>query len=313
MKENPTLELDVSFERYLKSRTREKEAHLVNGVPDYAFSMDQKLLAGLKAMTPIRIFFEAYAKWIVPYMKKTLAMDCVAAGPSQYPELFSIGEECARRLGIGVPQIFVKYDTVMNAYTYAVDDSAPVIVFHSALIEKYTYDEIRAIMGHECGHIHNHHGIYHSAAEMLTNLSLQAGATLFPGANAIFNLLSLAVRIYLLRWHRCSEISCDRAGLICSPDLKTALMAEAKLAFGGTDKLQNINLDEYVKQIDEFQSTPVRFLEYFRTHPLTPKRIEALRLFNECDVFYSWRPDLKTPDMQTQSKAEIDKKCESIM
>lgn len=313
MIENPTQKLDVSFERYLKTRTREKEAHLVNGVPDYAFSMDHKLLSGLKAMTPIRVFFEAYARWLVPYMKKTLSMDCVAAGPNQYPELFSIGEECARRLGIGVPKIFVKYDNTFNAYTYPVDDSAPVIVFHSALIEKYTYDEIKSIMGHECGHIHNNHGIYHAAAEMLTNMSLQVGVNLFPGASAVFSLLSVAARIYLMRWHRCSEISCDRAGLICAPDLKTALMAEAKLAFGGVDKLQNFNFDEYVKQINEFQSTPVRFLEIFRTHPLGPKRVEAMRLFNECEIFYSWRPDLRTPGMQLQSKAEIDRKCEALM
>lgn len=313
MNENPTQKLDVAFDRYLNLRTREKEAHLVNGVPDYAFSMDQKLLQGLRAMAPVRIFFEAFTKWLVPYMKKILAMDCVAVGPNQYPELFAIGEECARRLGIGVPQIFVKYDPTMNAYTYATDNSAPVIVFHSALIDHYSLDEIRTIMGHECGHIHNQHGIYHYAAEMLTNLSLQAGTTLIPGASAVFALLSFAARIYLMRWHRCGEISCDRAGLICSPSLKTAMMAKAKLAFGGVEKLQNINFDEYIQQISQFQSTPVRFLEYFRTHPLIPKRIEALRLFNECDVFYSWRPDLKSPGLQTQPKSEIDGKCESFI
>ena len=51
-------------------------------------------------------------------------MQMIAVGPRQFPEIHSLGEACARRLGIGIPQIFVFPSPDLNAYTYATDDEA---------------------------------------------------------------------------------------------------------------------------------------------------------------------------------------------
>ena len=117
--------------------------------------------------------------------------------------------------------------------------------------------------------------------------------------------------LFMKRWSRCAEITCDRAGLICCSDLAVAQMALAKLTTGGVDKLQGINLTEYINQISNVQSTPIRLLELFQTHPLIPKRIEALRLFAECDILHTWCPQLGREISRT--KQEVDEQCEQFI
>lgn len=313
MSANPTEKVSVDFKQYLTMRENEQIKHLDKGIPDYAFSLDLTLKQRLKSIPGVTAFCKALTKWMVPYFKQEMTMNGVAVGPNQFPQLHALGEECARKLGIGVPRMFVKYDPVMNAYTYASDDTEPMIVIHSSLIENYTEEELRVIIGHECGHIHNNHSIYMTAVEFVTNTGLFLGAQLIPGFAQIIKILSFGAQLALMRWSRCAEVTCDRAGVICSCDVDTALMAEAKLGFGGISKLQGVNIEEYVKQIQNIKSTPVRFLELNASHPLIPKRIEAIRIFSTCDTFYSWRPDLKQPGVQSITKQEADNMCEPII
>lgn len=86
----------------------------------------------------------------------------------------------------------------------------------------------------------------------------------------------------------------------------------AKIATGGVARLKGINIQEYLNQIQKVQSSPVRLLELIQTHPLIPKRIEAVRLFANSDVFYSWHPELPI-STSTRSKQEIDELCEQFI
>jgi Zn-dependent protease with chaperone function len=309
---NPTREINIDFSNYINARKRELSAHAVNGVPDYSFSMDYSLRQKINSVPGVFQLFKAITNYIVPYNRQMLNMQCVAVGPKQYPKIYAIGEECAKRLGIGVPQIFVKYDVNMNAFAYASEDATPVIVVTSAIVENMTEGELKTVIGHECGHIHNNHTIYNIAAGIVTG-TITEGLNLIPGLQQLMAVISLGAKWMLLNWSRCAEITCDRAGLICADSLDDAIRAEAKLGFGGVKALENINIDEYIKQVEQVQGTPVRFLELEYTHPLTPKRILAFKVFNQCEVLYSWRPDFKGSNMNLITKQEADKKCESFI
>lgn len=313
MADNPTGKVCLDFKQYLEVREKEYYKHLNMGVPDYAFSLDLTLKQQLMRIPGMTMFCKTLTKWMVPFFRQQMTMSCVAVGPNQFPHIHAIGEQCARRLGIGIPQIFVKYDPTINAYTYATEDSTPIIIIHSALIDRYTDEELATIIGHECGHIHNNHGIYMMAGQLLANTGLFLGAEMFPGLIQIIKILSFGAQLLLMRWSRCAEVTSDRAGLICSPDIKTALMAEAKLGFGGIANLENINIEEYVRQVESIKETPVRFLELNSDHPLVPKRIEALRIFSQCDTFLNWRPDLKQHGALSITKQEADNRCEPII
>lgn len=309
---NPTQDIDISFNSYINARRRELSAHMRNGVPDYSFSMDYNLRQKINAVPGMFKLFKAITNYVVPYRKQMLNMECVAVGPNQYPEIYAIGEDCARRLGIGVPQIYVQYDVTMNAFALATEDAAPAIVVTSSIVENMTNGELKAVIGHECGHIHNNHSIYNIAADIVTGTAT-AGLSTVPGLQQLITLVSLGAKWMLLNWSRCAEITCDRAGLICADSIEDAMRVDAKLGFGGVKSLEHINLDEYIKQIEKMQETPVRFAELERTHPLTPKRILAGKIFHDCDVLYSWRPEWKTSDMNLISKQEADRRCESFI
>lgn len=47
------------FGHYLEVRDRQLSAHLVGGIPDYAFSLDQKLRQQLTAMGPVKTVAQA--------------------------------------------------------------------------------------------------------------------------------------------------------------------------------------------------------------------------------------------------------------
>jgi Zn-dependent protease with chaperone function len=310
---NPTDAIDISLQKYIPARERASGAHMEKGIPDYAFDLDIEMRRKIDAVPLMYKFFDYIMKTRMPMIRQELNLSAVLTGPNQYPEIYEMGEACARRLGIGIPKIYVKYDPYMNAFAYAFDDAEPVIVVHSSLIEAMTPGELATIIGHECGHIHNNHSIYRMAAEIILALGTGAATARLPGISDFINLFAIGVRVLFQDWSRCAEITCDRAGIINADDIADATMAMAKFSFGGVGALAGINIDEYIRQIDLSQSTPGRLLEVFSTHPVTHKRLLAMRLFSQCDTLYKWRPEWKSPDIAVQPKVLVDKKCREFI
>ncbi len=308
---NPTATVDLNFGHYLELRKRQVSAHLVGGIPDYAFSLDQKLRQQLMAMGPARAVAQALVNRSASIFEQLHQMHSIAVGPQQCPNIYDIGQDCAHRLGIGVPKIFIQSGSDSDAYTFATDDVAPTIFLSSATVECFTPEELKFIIGHECGHIHNLHGVYNTTVEIMTNQLAQGILRSVPTQGMMNYFIQGGLTIFFKRWSRCAEITCDRAGLICCGDVNTAKLALIKLITGGGDSLGQINIESYLQQISKNPSASVQLLELLDTHPLIPKRIKALDFFAECNVFHSWRPEAKTQD--ALSKEETDNLCEQAI
>lgn len=310
---NPTDTVDISLQKYISAREKTSQTHMEKGLPDYAFDLDVEMRRKIDALPFMYKFFEYITKTHMPKLRQQLNLDCILTGPNQYPEIHEMGEECARRLGIGIPRMYVKYDPYMNASAYAFDDSEPIIVLHTSLIDALTPGELKMIVGHECGHIHNNHTAYKQAGEIILAAGTTAAKAIGPGLRPFIDLFTSGAQVLFQDWSRCAEITCDRAGIINADDAKEAIMAQAKLKTGGAKALENINLDEYIRQIDDSQSTPGRLLEILNTHPATQKRVLAARLFSQCETLYKWRPEWKTPDTVVLPKSLTDKKCREFI
>jgi Zn-dependent protease with chaperone function len=310
---NPTDSVDISFGKYLAARERAGASHMTGGVPDYAFDLDLEMRRRINAVPGIFRFFKAVTENYVPFQRQQLTLTGVRTGPNQYPEIHEMGVECARRLGIGIPQIYIQYDVQMNAFAVSVEDTEPIICLTSAIVQAMTPGELKSVIGHECGHIHNNHGIYNIAADVLTTGAAGGIAAIVPGLAAVMSLITAGVRIMFLDWSRCAEVTCDRSGMICSDDPKDAFMVNAKLGFGGGSALADINIDEYLKQTGDTQATVARFMEIANTHPVSHKRILAEKLFLQSDLFFQWRPEFKTPDTNVMPKAEVDRRCREFI
>lgn len=303
----PLKRMNYSFQKYLNERKTSLGAHMQgNGLPDYAYSEDFNLRKQLDAIPHL---YEVGYSICSTYASRTLQelnMYALAVGPNQFPEIHEIGKECARRLGIAVPNIFIVDSPAINASTIATDDVEPVIMLNSALVERYSYGEMQMIIGHECGHIHNKHGVYNILSTLILNSAVaQAGGI----SGLLGSLATSGVSLALNHWSRAAEVTCDRAGMICSDSQENGYYALAKLLYGAMFHTPEINLEEIEKQLERQQQTIVRLEMLTASHPSIASRIACQKIFSQCDVFYSWRKDLKDPGQKLIGREQADALC----
>jgi len=308
---NPTGEIDVSFQDYVRQRRSVSDAHMVGKAPDYAYGSDFVLQQKIRAIPGFYQLAKTIGSVYIPQEKQKLARSATRVGPNQFPELHEMVVDCARRLGIGIPTLYVLHDPgTINAYAVAYEDDAPLIEVTSALLERFTKDEVKAVIAHECGHIHNNHGIY----DMAANLILNSAQVAIPGVSQILSMLSAPLFFALKAWSRAAEVTCDRAGVICSDDKNATVMAQAKLAYGATmGNDYQVNVETLLKQYDTLRATPARLLELESTHPASVRRILAAREFLNSETLYTWRPEWKEPGMECISKQELDARCDQFI
>ena len=126
----------------------------------------------------------------------------------------------------------------------------------------------------------------------------------------LMNLMTQGVQFLLNAWSRAAEVTCDRAGMICSERVEDAYNVNAKLLYGAAigDK-ETVNLEALKKQLEMQMGTLVRLEELFADHPAAVRRIMAEMEFARCEVFYRWRPELKEAGQSVCTKEETDERC----
>jgi Zn-dependent protease with chaperone function len=296
---NPTDRIDLDFHTWLNRRERRLASHHQGGVPDYAFSLDWSLRQRLDSITPLRLLAEALNSGTVPVQRAMNQMSGVVVGPEQFPQVHAMGVACAERLGIGVPQLFVTQDPSPNAFTFATGHVDQIIVLTSGLLQTLNKAELFTVIGHECGHIHNRHVVYNTLWELLTNVVarklLIAALSMMGPAGWLMSLVDALFQLgttYVFgRWHRCAEITCDRAGLICAGDYAASLSLMGRIHMGAVGQIEGFNPDAYKRQTSNWEASLLRFQELFMSHPPGPKRTAAIESFASCEVLKAWRPE----------------------
>jgi Zn-dependent protease with chaperone function len=183
-----------------------------------------------------------------------LLANAIECTPMQLPELHKALLESQADLPPIKANLFVTQNPTLNAYTFGF--RAPyTIVLTSGLVEKLTPDEIRAVIGHELGHIHFNHVI-------------------------LINLMGMSVtgleRLVFYLWNRSSEYTADAIALRAScNDPKPMISALLKLASGLPNA--SIDLDSFLAQAQESDTKKTsQKAEMFSTHPFINNRIRRL-------------------------------------
>ncbi len=317
---NPLSGLNYSFSKYVEKRKAFDNKHVDgNGLPDYAYKMDYEHRKRIDAIPGLMKFMKRYCATTVPQALQEYNMQGVMVGPDQFPEIYKMTKECAETLGIGIPNVLVVPalgGDDFNACTYAMDDVEPIIIMTGLMIERMSPEELKAIIAHECGHIHNHHSLYGTLVNILTNTGI-IGLQLTPGMSELAALLTSGAQYAISMWSRAAEVSADRAALICTGDAKVTEKALSKFMYNGANISRTveseINIDALYDQLNMTLNNPNRINELLNSHPLVVKRVIAVKDFSECETLYNWRPDLKTPEQTLYSKNEIDEKCKKYI
>jgi Zn-dependent protease with chaperone function len=271
----PKPQIDLSFARYVAARKGEASARSREGAA-YAYGGDIKLRAALDRVRPVTLAVEATVRLWQSVEKTRMLGTSVKVTGKQFPRLHKLAERCADTLRIPVPTIYVSPNIgSLNAHTFGTAED-PYIVVNAALIDHLSEPELLDVLGHECGHIQNNHVVYMTTLHFLKH-----------AANMFLRWSVKPAVIALNSWARRAEVTCDRAGLICTRDLDVSVGCLVKLALGSRKLYSDINLEEYLAQMEEASAGVGRLDELMRTHPYLPKRVAALRLFAQTTYFKS--------------------------
>ena len=286
---------DLSFVSYVAARKGAASVRSREGAA-YAYAGDLKVRQALDKIRPVTLAVEAAVRFWQTVERSKMLGTSVKVTEKQFPKLHRLSVQCAETLRIPAPTLYVSPNIgSLNAHTFGTTDEAYVVV-NAALVDHLSDIELLDVIGHECGHIQNDHAVYLTTLFFLNNMG---GALLQWGARPAV--------LALKAWARRAEITCDRTGLLCTRNLDASIGCLVKLAIGSKKLYSEINLEEYLQQLDEARG-PGRLDELGRTHPYLPKRVAALRLFAQTTYFKSM---IKNADDATPVEGISKEACDA--
>lgn len=264
------------FQEYVQVRKNPGQKRTARGFGAYAYAGDVRVLNTLSYARPVRLVAEATVRAFRAWYKADLLGGSVKVSARQFPHVHRIVSDCARELGIATPTTYIAQNlSSINAMTLGTESDSFILI-HSATVDRLTEEELRFVIGHECGHIQNSHVTYRTALHFVTHM-----------AGQVVGAIALPARVALNTWSRRAEITCDRAGLMCVGDVELATKTMVRLAHGSQKLADDVDMDDYLAQADELREGVGRVQEFLRSHPYLPKRVRALQLFAESDLYRS--------------------------
>jgi Zn-dependent protease with chaperone function len=304
----------TSFSEYIAQQDRGKMIH-GEAEPSYAHPVDKSIINILNSTRVKAVLTKAYDAYISMAMGRELA-DAVNIDQKSFPDLFEIVSHCARTLTIPTPHAVVVHreGSLFDAYTAGTDDYA-FIVMSPTLCHVMSKEEVRFVVGHECGHIASSHMMYHFLVGMLTQ-AIVTGISPFDALVwALSNIAGVNIAaVPLMAWSRRSEITADRAGLLCCGDIAVAERALLRLVLGLADP-KEVDIEHYLRGTEEAEQRRNlgSLQELSATHPLIPKRIKALRLFARSELYYKLMGKARPAGQQLLTREELNRRVELIV
>ncbi len=226
-------------------------------------------------------------------LRRRLLSSSVRLSRGMAADIHRMADECIETLQSKIPlELYVFPSPDFNAMCFKPEDGRLFVMFSSSLLEKFDGDELQFVIGHELGHhIYGHHDIP-------IGYLLRGEAKPDP-----------ALVLELFTWSRYAEISADRAGAHCAHNLDSVAKSLFKLASGLSGRQIRFDLDDFLHQIDDMRaeddepgfSSPKE--DWFLTHPFSPLRVKALKLFDDSE--YEKKDGI--------SKAELEIGVQSLM
>ncbi len=195
----------------------------------------------------------------------------------QIPRIYHMVESICKKLGIDMPDLYLRLDRTPNAEVGG--NKNVYMIINSGILECFEDDKIYAILAHECGHIACKHVLYHTMGRII----LSGGERGLVALNIpiVGDLISTSLELAFFHWMRCSELSADRAAVVCCETASPVVESMMRLAGGTTHIDSEIRKDLFVAQSAEYkelteESKVSKALEYVltcgSTHPLLSVR-----------------------------------------
>ncbi len=300
----------ISFSEYAdrkksaESGPNGQSAYYRRSALDFAHPVDSKIIQILDNPTVNQVFSKLVD--LSTDMNYGLMLSTGIRMDNQPSEIAVSLKKCASVLNIPVPYTVVSSALAgLNAATVGTD-GANCIAVSSLLKALMNQDELTFVLGHECGHIALGHVLYHTVMSTVRNI-----ADLIPViGHSVYQLIAWP----LMAWHRRSEISADRAGLLCCGDVDVACRALLKLESGFMN-VGDIAVEDYIQNTSHQleRSFLGKYQELLHEHPILAKRMEALRLFARSEKYYRLSGKPVPQNISLISDQKLDEQTEKII
>jgi Zn-dependent protease with chaperone function len=205
-------------------------------------------------------------------LRQTLLGGGVRLGAEQLPRIWEHHVAAFHVLDVEpVPDLYLTQFPVANAA--AIGSGRPFVVINSQTLALLDDGAMRAVLGHEAGHVLSDHVLYRTALLILLNAT--------PLGGPLLALPLAGVRMALAEWFRASELSCDRAAALVTRD--PLAVCRTLMVLAGGAAATELDLDAFLRQAQEFEEPggaldwiSRRRLEMGVTHPLTVRRVREL-------------------------------------
>lgn len=295
----------LTFQEYVDQQARSRLAG-EDGTPLYAHPVDEWIIRTLKAL-PIEGILDSPLDTLISAQIGQFLATGIFIDQKSFPDLYQVLARCAETLGIPIPHAVANSSPhLFNAFTAGTDEYS-FINITSGLCQFFTPDEAAFVIGHECGHIASKHMVYHMLVRIMTDASSRY-------LGKLGQIIRSTAGIPLLAWSRRMEITCDRAGLLCCGDLAIAERALLRLVAGHAD-VDRVDIEDYLrryKEMAEYHGAS-GWQQFFWTHPLIPKRIEALRLFARSELYHDLAGKPVPATGTLLSRRELDRQTNQIV
>jgi Zn-dependent protease with chaperone function len=237
----------------------------------YEHPADRAATAALKAIphldTVVRKLIEfGYER----ALRQAYLGSAVRLGERQLPDVWAAHNRAYATLDIdAVPDLYLTQFPIANAMT--IGAGRPIVVVQSAMVALLDIEQLRAVFGHEAGHVLSDHVLYSTALIILMRLTSLPGIPLplFP------------LRHALLEWSRAAELTCDRAAALVTRDPLSVCRVLMTIAAGA--EASRLDLDVFMTQGLEYREKGSGLerlsrllLDLNLTHPMPVRRIHAL-------------------------------------
>jgi Zn-dependent protease with chaperone function len=194
----------------------------------------------------------------------------VRLSEDQLPEVWRTHARAYATLDLEhVPDLYLTQFPIANAITFG--SGKPIVVIQSALVQLLDEEQLRAVFGHEAGHVLSDHVLYSTALILLMRLTSIRGVPLplFP------------LRAALLEWFRAAELSCDRAAALVTRDPLT--VCRTLMVIAGGAQADRLDLDVFMRQGADYREKGTGLerlsrllLDLNLVHPMPVRRIHEL-------------------------------------
>ena len=212
----------------------------------YVHDLDRQASDALNQFPKFVRLLESYsANYDEKAAKIDLLSTAIRLSENQMPEVYGLLPPICEQLGIDTPELYYVRDKRANAATFG--SVHPCIYVTSGLVNTLPLKLLPSVLAHECGHIACKHSLYHSIAAQLADGIDRSPLVRIP---AIGKYITPTLVRALLFWDRCSELSADRAAVLCDGTADKTI--DVLLRLNGYGK--NVNREEFLKQALDLNS-----------------------------------------------------------